>query len=68
MTGGAELDRQAALLEARLERLALEGGGPAALVAAVATFLGRAVALEGRRGDALAVHAPADVRGCAVRR
>ncbi len=61
VTGGAELDRQAALLEARLERLALEGGGPAALVAAVATFLGRAVALEGRRGNALAVHAPADV-------
>jgi len=61
VTGGAELDRQAALLEARLEELALEGGGPGALVAAVATFLGRAVALEGRRGDALAVHAPVDV-------
>lgn len=61
VTGGAELDRQAALVEARLERLALDGGGPAALVAAVATFLGRAVALEGRRGDALAVHAPAEV-------
>ncbi|HSO30698.1 MAG TPA: helix-turn-helix domain-containing protein [Candidatus Sulfomarinibacteraceae bacterium] len=61
VTGGAELDRQAAQLEARLERLALEGGGPAALVAAIATFLGRAVALEGRRGDALAVHAPLEV-------
>jgi purine catabolism regulator len=61
VTGGAELDRQAAQLEGRLERLALEGGGPAALVAAVATFLGRAVALEGRRGDALAVHAPPEV-------
>jgi purine catabolism regulator len=60
VTRGAELDRQAGLLEARLELLALEGGGPAALVAAIATFLGRAVALEGRRGDALAVHAPAD--------
>jgi purine catabolism regulator len=59
VTRGAELDRQAAMLEARLERLALEGGGPAALVAAIATFHGRAVALEGRRGDALAVHAPA---------
>ena len=58
VTRGAELDRQAAMLEARLERLALEGGGPAALVAAIATFHGRAVALEGRRGDALAVHAP----------
>lgn len=60
VTRGAELDRQAALLEARLERLALEGGGVAALVAAISTFLGRPVALEGRRGDALAVHAPAD--------
>ena len=60
VTRGAELDRQAALLEARLERLALEGGGAAALVAAISTFLGRAVALEGRRADALAVHAPAD--------
>ncbi len=58
VTQGAELDRQAALLEARLEQLALEGGGPEALVAAVATFLGRAVALEGRRGNVLAVHAP----------
>jgi len=70
VTRGAELDRQAAMLEARLERLALESGGPAGLVAAIATFLGRAVALEGRRGDALAVHAPADVAdaGTAVAR
>jgi PucR C-terminal helix-turn-helix domain len=65
VTRGAELDRQAALLEARLERLALEGGGPAALVAAIATFLDRAVALEGRRGDALAVHAPASTSDAA---
>jgi purine catabolism regulator len=56
----AELDRQASLLEARLERIALDGGGAAALVAEVAAFLGRPVALEGRRGQALAVHAPAD--------
>lgn len=61
VTQGAELDRQAGLLEARLERLALDGGGPVALVGAIATFLGRAVALEGRRGDALAVHAPPEV-------
>ena len=61
VTHGAELDRQAALLESRLEVLALDGGGPDALVGAVATFLGRAVALEGRRGNALAVHAPADI-------
>jgi purine catabolism regulator len=54
----AELDRQASLLEARLERIALDGGGPAALVAEVAAFLGRPVALEGRGGQALAVHVP----------
>ncbi|MBI2763974.1 MAG: helix-turn-helix domain-containing protein [Chloroflexi bacterium] len=60
VTGGAELERQAAALEGRLERLALEGGGPAALVAAVASFFGRAVALEGRRATPLAVHAPAE--------
>jgi len=57
----AELDRQAALLEARLEALALEGSDLAGLVGAIGAWLGRAVALEGRRGDALAVHAPADV-------
>ena len=61
VTRGAEFDRQAALLEGRLERLALDGGGPVALVGAIAKFLGRAVALEGRRGDTLAVHAPPDV-------
>jgi purine catabolism regulator len=62
----AELERQATLLESRLENLALEGGGPAALVGAVAGFLGRAIALEGRRGDPLAVHAPSDVPDAAV--
>ncbi len=61
VTQGAELDRQAALLETALERLALDGGGPVALVGVIARFLGRAVALEGRRGDALAVHAPPDL-------
>ncbi|HEY4633930.1 MAG TPA: hypothetical protein VIH00_08455, partial [Candidatus Limnocylindrales bacterium] len=66
VTQGAELDRQAALLEGRLEHLALEGGGPAALVGAVATFLGRAVALEGRRGETLAVHAPPEVTDAAA--
>ncbi|MCI0347537.1 MAG: hypothetical protein L0221_19220, partial [Chloroflexi bacterium] len=44
----AELDRQAALLEGRLERVALDGGGVPALVAEVAGFLARPVALEGR--------------------
>jgi PucR family transcriptional regulator, purine catabolism regulatory protein len=66
VTQGAELDRQAALLETRLERMAIDGGGPEALVGAIATFLGRAVALEGRRGDALAVHAPPEVADAAT--
>ncbi len=61
VTGGAELERQAAALENHLERVALEGGGPAALVGAIASHFGRAVALEGRRGDPLAVHAPAEL-------
>jgi purine catabolism regulator len=55
----AELDRQAGRLEAILEHVALQGGGLEPLVASIATFLGRAVALEGRRGTALAIHAPA---------
>lgn len=66
VTGGAELERQAAALESHLERLALEGGGPAALVAAIASHFGRAVALEGRRGDPLALHAPAELPDSAL--
>ncbi len=54
----AELDQQAGALEADLERLALTGAGPDALAGAVATFVGRAVALEGTAGEVLAVHAP----------
>jgi hypothetical protein len=57
----AELERRAASLEADLAALALEGGGAPALVAAVAQFLGRAVALETADGTAVAVHAPAGV-------
>ena len=57
----AELERQATLLESRLEQVALGGGGPDGLAAAIAGFLGRAVAIEGRRGTTLAVHAPPDV-------
>jgi purine catabolism regulator len=57
---GSELERQAGLLASELQRRALDGGGPAALVAAIATFLGRGVALESARGDVLAVHAPVD--------
>ncbi len=62
----AELDRQAAQLEARLERLALEGSDLAGLLGAIGQALDRAVALEGRRGHPLAVHAPADVPGAAA--
>ena len=61
VAGGAELERQAAQLEAELRRRALEGGGVAGLVGAVSGFLGRALALEAGRGPALVVHAPADV-------
>jgi hypothetical protein len=55
-----ELELQAARLEERLQGLALERADLPALVAEIASFLGRAVALEGRRGDRLAVHANAD--------
>ncbi|HJP89429.1 MAG TPA: helix-turn-helix domain-containing protein [Candidatus Limnocylindrales bacterium] len=63
---GAELERQAALLEAELRRRALDGAGAAGLLATVAGFLGRALALEGPRGDAIAVHVPAHVPGAAA--
>jgi purine catabolism regulator len=54
----AEIDRRAADLEGQLARLALQGRGPEALAAAIGSFLGRPVVFEGRRGDAIAVHAP----------
>ncbi|CAN5509670.1 hypothetical protein BH20CHL6_BH20CHL6_15700 [soil metagenome] len=56
----AELERQAALLERRLEQASLEGGGLPAAVALIASFLGRAAAIEGPDGALLAVHAPAE--------
>jgi purine catabolism regulator len=62
----AALDEQAATLERRLEALALGGADLAALVAAFGGFLGRAAVLEGRRGDALAVHAPAEIPAAAA--
>ncbi len=62
----AEFERQASLLEAQLARLALQSSDLAALVAAIGRFLERAVALEGRRGDTLAVQAPAAVPDAAV--
>jgi len=55
---GAEIERQASLLEGELRRRALEGGGVAALVAVVSAFLGRALAVEARRGAPIVVHAP----------
>jgi hypothetical protein len=61
-----ELERQAAGLEADLARLAMSGHGLEALAGAIGGFLRRAVALEGHRGDALAVHAPADVPDAAA--
>ncbi len=61
-----ELERQASVLESDLARLAMAGRGLDALAAAIGGFLRRAVALEGRRADALAVHAPADVPGAAA--
>jgi hypothetical protein len=57
----AELDRRAAGLETELARLALAGRGLDVLAATIGAFLGRAVVIEGRRGDVLAVHAPADL-------
>ena len=59
----AELDRRAAELETQLAHVALRGSGLDALAAAISQFLGRAVVIEGRRGDALAVHAAADLPG-----
>ncbi len=61
-----ELERQATILETRLERVALDGGGPAGLAAAISGFLGRAIAIEGRRGATLAVHLPPDVTDAAA--
>jgi hypothetical protein len=61
----AELDRRAAEFEGQLARLALLGRGLDALAAAIGSFFGRAVVIEGRRGDRLAVHAPADVPAAA---
>lgn len=63
---GAELERQAALLESELRRRALEGGGVAALVATVSSFLGRALALEAGRGAPIVVHAPVQAPSAAA--
>ena len=61
----AEVDHRAAELEAELTRLALLGQGLDGLAAAIGAFLGRAIVVEGRRRDPLAVHAPVDVPAAA---
>jgi purine catabolism regulator len=64
----AEVEHQAGLLEATLEEVALGAGAgdASALIATAAGFLGRALALEGRRGEVLAVHAPEQAPGAAA--
>ena len=62
----AELDRRAADLEAQLARFALLGRGLDVQAATIGAFLGRAVVIEGRRGDPIAIHAPADVPAAAA--
>ena len=64
---GAELERQAALLEAELRRRALDGGDVGdARSRPFPAFLGRALALEGSRGEPIAVHVPADAPAAAA--
>jgi hypothetical protein len=62
----AELDRRAADLESQLARFALLGRGLDTQAATIGSFLGRAVVIEGRRGDPIAVHAPVDVPSAAA--
>jgi PucR C-terminal helix-turn-helix domain len=62
----AELDRQAAQVDAAVERLALEGRGLEAMAGAVGASLGRAVVIEDERGLAVTIHAPASVSGAAA--
>lgn len=62
----AELERQASRLESELERLALRDADLAEHAAAIGSFLGRAVALEGPRGEKLALHVPPDVPAAAA--
>lgn len=62
----AELDRRAADLESQLAKFALLGRGLDMQAATIGSFLGRAVVIEGRRGDPIAVHAPADVPSAAA--
>src|SRR6185436_9192274 len=52
----------AALARARVPAAVL-GRGLDVLAAAIGAFLGRAVVIEGRRGDPIAVHAPTELPG-----
>lgn len=61
VSGRAELERQARLLEQQLERIAMEGGDLDAHAAAIAGFVGRSVAIERPRGRPLAIHAPSEL-------
>ena len=61
----AQLDQRAGELERELAQLALLGGGLDMLAAAIGAFFGRPIVIEGRRGDPLAIHAPADVPNAA---
>jgi len=56
----------AADLEAQLARFALLGRGLDVQAATIGASLGRAVVIEGRRGDPIAVHAPADLPAAAA--
>ncbi len=56
----AELDRRSTDLESELARLALLGLGLDRQAATIGEFLGRAIVIEGRRGDPIAIHAPAE--------
>ncbi|MET1232053.1 MAG: helix-turn-helix domain-containing protein [Candidatus Limnocylindrales bacterium] len=56
----AAIERRAAELESELGALALAGADLTAEAAVVAAALGRAVAIEGPRGQVVAVHAPSD--------
>jgi hypothetical protein len=60
VTGEAELERRVAELEGELEQAALAGAAIPGLVATIARFLARPVAVEAGDGEVLAIHAPPD--------
>jgi len=62
----AEIDRQVGTLETALQAIALAAGGIQEMVAAIATFLHRAVAVEDADARVVAVFAPPDPPGSTV--